>query len=108
MNARFPQSEIVFLKPNSQGDEAMQRVGAQHASVVLGRLPGAEQQDGGEHRDRLERDRGGGARLGGAEVGPHGTVDRGHLDLGTSGEIRRASRSRTRESLGKLQIVETS
>ncbi len=60
----------------------MQRLSTQHASVVLGRLLGTEQQDAGEGRDWLERDREGAAWLSSTEVGPLSTVDRTHLDFG--------------------------
>lgn len=61
----------------------MQRLSVQHASVNLGRLLGAEQQDAGEGRDWLERPRLGAVRLSRrAQVDPLGTVDHTHLDLG--------------------------
>lgn len=66
----------------SQHDETMQRLSVQHAFVNLGQPLGAEQQDAGEGRDRLERDGAGAARLSRrAQVGPLGTVDHTHLDL---------------------------
>ena len=67
----------------SHEDEPVQRLATQHASVSLGRLLGAEQQDAGEGPDWLEGVRAvGGHWLSGAEVGPLPAVDHAHLNAG--------------------------
>lgn len=72
-----------YLETFSHHDEAMKRLNTQHASVVLGRLLGAQQRDAGEGSDRLKGHREGAAGLCCTEVGPLPTVNRAHLDRGT-------------------------